>query len=167
MSDIRIEVYRGDYSNDDVYQNVLGYLANKAYLGGYGFSPNLPMTITEQFQLSEQYSQIKQDQKIWHFGITFSYRWKHTDLLKLADDVSLFFSQSFQIMYALDLKRDTGENVPHLHFAVNAFSYHPDFPPLSREYMKVCMPKVQNYLCNKFDPLSVTLQFQGKGKQDV
>ena len=43
MSDIRIEVFDGDYSNDDVYERVLGYIAQKECVSGYGFtcSPNL------------------------------------------------------------------------------------------------------------------------------
>lgn len=40
MSDIRIEVFDGDYSNDDVYERVLGYIAQKECICGYGFTCN-------------------------------------------------------------------------------------------------------------------------------
>lgn len=35
MSDIRIEALPGEYSNDDAYEKVLGYISNKSYIGGF------------------------------------------------------------------------------------------------------------------------------------
>ena len=56
MSDIRIEVFDGDYSNDDVYERVLGYIAQKECVSGYGFTCSPNLSIIEQFKLSEFYS---------------------------------------------------------------------------------------------------------------
>lgn len=163
MSDIRIEVYPGDYGNTDVYQKVLGYISDKAYFGGFGFSPNLSLSIIEQFQLSEQYSKMDSPQKLWHFCITFSKAWDHTTLLKMAIWISSIFAPQYQVLYALDLERNHKPSTPHLHFCANAFSYHPDSPPLLKELMKNYIEMIQKTLTNQYSPLSVTLQFQGKG----
>lgn len=162
MSDIRIEVLSGDYSNNDVYVNVLNYLSRKAYLGGYGFSPNFSICITEQFQLCEYFSNANSQQKLWHFCVTFAQSWNHTALLEMAVWIASTFSNEYQIMYALDLERGGKPDIPHLHFCVNAFSYHPNSTPLSKEEMQWRMEWIQQELSTKCSPCSVTLQFQGK-----
>ena len=53
---------------------------------------------------------------------------------------------------------------PHLHFGVNAFSYNPLVPVLDQEKMKEYMLAIQDYLRKSYFPMSVTLQFQGKGR---
>ena len=88
MSKIRIEVFPGTYDNDDVYNRVLGYIGQKTYLGGYGFFCGPGPTIIEQFQLSEYYSRFQNDQKIWHFVITFSESWKHQQILSIGRNAS-------------------------------------------------------------------------------
>lgn len=164
MSDIRIEVFSGDYSNDDVYANVLAYLSEKAYWGGFGFSPNLSICITEQFQLCEYYSNADNPQKLWHFCITFARSREHNALLQMAVWIASTFASNYQIIYALDLERNGKTDIPHLHFCVNAFSYHPDYVPLFKELMKQHMEWIQQNLFAQYSPYSVTLQFQGKKK---
>ena len=159
MSDIRIEVLPGSYDNDDAYNKVLGYIGQKTYLGGYGFSCIPDFTIIEQFQASEEYSRFQNTQKIWHFAITFSESWRHQQLLCIARDVSAFFKDSYQVLFGLD----TDKKIPHLHFGVNAFSYDPLVPVLDQEKMKEYMLAVQDYLRKAYYPMSVTLQFQRKG----
>lgn len=159
MSDIRIEVFSGSYSNDDAYNRVLGYIGQKTYLGGYGFSCNSHSTIIKQFQLSEQYSHYKNPQKIWHFIITFSEPWKHYDLLCMGVHVSAVFKDHYQILFGLDT---IGQN-PHLHFGVNAFSYRPDDPILNHSRMSQYMLGIQEYLKRNYPYHTVTLQFQRKG----
>lgn len=159
MSDIRIEVFPGKYDNDDAYNRVLGYIGQKTYLGGYGFSCGPGPTIIEQFQLSEHYSRFQNAQKIWHFVITFSESWRHQQLLCIGRDISEFFKDSYQVLFGLD----TDKKIPHLHFGVNAFSYDPLVPVLGQEKMKEYMLAVQDYLRKAYYPMSVTLQFQGKG----
>lgn len=129
MSDIRIEVFSGGYDNEDAYNKVLGYISNKTYFGGYGFTFNSPLPVIEQFRLSETCSSHSKDsggQKIWHFIITFTNSPKHSELLILADQTSLDFSAKYQIMYGLDTEKGNS----HLHFGVNAFSFYPDCPSI-------------------------------------
>ena len=77
MSDIRIEALPGEYSNDDAYEKVLGYISNKSYIGGFGFTCNPDISIIQQFQLSQDYSHYSAERKMWHFIITFSTSWTH------------------------------------------------------------------------------------------
>lgn len=153
---IRIEVKAGDYDTDDAYNNVLGYISNKAYIGGYGFSCNLGPSVIGQFRLSETCSHFSQPQKIWHFFITFSQRWNRNDLLQTAVSVADFFP-GYQVLFGLD---DESRN-PHLHFGVNAYSYHPDQPVLSAKKMEFYIKELQQSLAWDYS-CDVALQFQEK-----
>ena len=158
MSDIRIETIDGSYDNEEAYNNVIGYITNKSYFYGYGFYCHPDISIIKQFKLSRDCSNHTNEQMVWHFYITFSERWKHGDLLILANQIALLFSPNYQIIYGLD----TEERNPHLHFGVNAFSYHPDVPILSTELMHNCLINLQNLLEQWYPHRTVTLQFQGK-----
>ena len=137
MSDIRIEVFNGSYDNDDVYKKLLRYISNKLYCNGYGFSYDLSLSIIDQFRLSEEYSEYQNDQKMWHFIMTFSSNLNHKYLL------------------------DDGRYRPHLHFAVNTFSYHPHTQPLTKDRMRGYMENIQKFLSDRYVG-EVTLQFMGK-----
>lgn len=163
MSDIRIEALPGTYDNDDVYQNVLGYISQKTYIGGCGFVCDPKISIIEQFQLSETCSSHPSPRKMWHFIITFAIAWNHSALLQLAGTVAAAFSQEYQILFGLDI----AEGNPHLHFGVNAFSYHPDHPVLSEDGMYTYLTQLQEYLRNHYPNWTVTLQFLGKGGRNV
>ena len=163
MSDIRIEALPGDYSNDDVYENVLGYIGGKSYIGGFGFTCNPNISIIEQFRLSEIYSSHSSSKKIWHFILTFSTSWNHLELLKLAAVIARGFSSEYQILFGLD----TEQGRPHLHFGVNIFSYHPSHPVLSEEKMLNYLTQLQDYLKKIYPAMTVTLQFLRKGGQNV
>lgn len=158
MSDIRIEVFNGLYDNYDAYERLLGYISNKTDCSGYGFNCSLKTSIIEQFRLSETCSHHTNAQKIWHFTITFAERWKHTDLLQIAVKVSSLFASEYQVLFGLD----TEKGRPHLHFGVNAFSYHPDAPVLSKDKMYPCLVYIQQLLEKLYPNKTVTLQFQGK-----
>lgn len=160
MSDTIIKVMPGDYSNDDAYKLTLGYISDKAYIGGYGFSPNLPLSIIEQFQLSEHYSNSANTQKMWHFAIMPYKEYNHTTLLQLAVKISFLFAPQYQILCALDLLRKGKPCIPHLHFGVNAFSYHPDTPALSPELMHNYINEIQNIVTGQlgFHPIKVIFQ---------
>ena len=178
MSDIRIEVFKGDYSNDNVYEWVLGYIAKKDCIGGYGFTCNPNIPIIEQFKRSEYYSLQENPQKIWHFCITFSWHCDYNWLLQLAVWIAKYFSPGYQVLYGLDTERSGGSYSPtgkyhyssknskgnalHLHFAVNAFSYHPEASVLTPEIMHNCLKRIQENLSQMNPDLTVTLQFQGK-----
>lgn len=154
---IRIEVKAGDYDTDDAYNNVLGYISNKAYIGGYGFSCNLGPSVIEQFRLSETCSHFSQPQKIWHFFITFSKKWSRNHLLEMAVSIANDFSPWYQVLFGLDEKSRN----PHLHFGVNAYSYHPDQPVLSAEKMESYIEELWQSLSRDYS-CDVALQFQEK-----
>lgn len=161
MSDIRIEVLSGAYDNDDVYERVMGYVSGKLYVNRYGFHYDKSLSIIEQFRLSEEYSEYQNGQKMWHFIITFSSNLEHTCLLDMAMEVSLKFAADYQIMFGLDTEISNGRYRPHLHFSVNAFSYHPQTQPLTKERMKVYIEEIKNFLSSRY-AWEVTLQFLGK-----
>lgn len=163
MSDIRIEALPGTYSNEDAYEQVLGYISKKRYIGGFGFTCNPDLPIIRQFRLSQEYSRHSAERKMWHFILTFSTTWTHQLLLQLANNVAAGFAGEYQIMFGVD----TGQGRPHLHFGVNAFSYHPDSPVLSEELMHNYLEQLQNYLQNHHPNMTVTLQFLGKGERNV
>lgn len=160
MSDIRIEVFKGDYSNEDAYELVLHYIGGKTYLGGYGFLLNESFPIIQQFQLSEDSSKYcnPDSRKIWHFGITFLCPHDHTELLQLGVQIALEFCADYQVLYGLD----TEGHGPHLHLGVNAFSYHPDTPVLTTEKMRAHIVSIQRFLSSQYPGKTVTLQFQKK-----
>lgn len=162
MSEIRIEVFKGDYDNGDAYNRVLGYIAHKTYIGEYGFSCNTELSVVDQFRLSETHSINFSDRKIWHFIITFAEHWNYNSLLWIAINVSNIFAMGYQIFFGLD----TDGHSPHLHFGVNAFSYHPDYPILDDERMHKKMSDIQKFLMKKYG-MGVTLQFKGKGRKNV
>lgn len=166
MSDVRIEVFNGPYDNDDAYNRVLGYISNKLYCNGYGFSYDRSFSIIEQFRLSEKYSAYQNDRKIWHFAITFASNLGHTYLLNMASEAALMFASDYQAFFGLDTKKSNGEYSPHLHFAVNAFSYKPQTEPLTKERMFAYMGALKKLLSSRCIG-EVTLQFMGKRQWNV
>lgn len=161
MSDIRIAVMEGDYDNEDAYNRLLGYIGQKSYLGGYGFcfAPGFP--IIEQFRLSEACSSQASPRKIWHFIITFQKAWSHSCLLEIAVQAAVLFSQDYQVLFGLDTG---GNGNPHLHFGVNAFSYHPDTAPLFEDRMAGYLACIQKMLSRQSPNMTVTLYFQRRDK---
>lgn len=158
MSDIQIIVMEGKYDNDDAYNCVLGYIGQKAYLGGYGFHYIPELSIIEQFKMSETFSNYSGSRKIWHFVITFQQSWNHINLLEIAVQSAKLFSPDYQVLFGLDLEGTT----PHLHFGVNAFSYHPDTPILSEEIMDYYLRHIQSLLSKQYPNMTVTLLYNLK-----
>lgn len=157
MSDIQITVMEGEYDNVDAYNRVLGYIGQKTYLGGYGFRCIPELSIIEQFKMSETFSNYSSLRKIWHFAITFQDVWPVTTLLQIAVQTAELFSPDYQVLYALDTER-----TPHLHFGINAFSYHPDSPVLSKEIMDNYLNHLHNLLSGQYPNMTVTLLYKGK-----
>lgn len=155
MSEIQIIVMEGNYANDDAYRYLLGYISQKAFLGGYGFCCKPGFTIIEQFKMSEKYSNFSSLRKMWHFVITFQTDWKDISLLNIAVQAAQLFAPEYQILFALDLK-----GTPHLHFGVNAFSYHPDSPILSKEIMDSYLKSIQERLSVQYPTMSVALLYK-------
>lgn len=158
MSDFRLEVFPGAYSNEDAYKLVLDYIKRKYYICGYGFSLSPTLSILQQYQHAQEYSNQTGSRLIWHFVLTFSEPWKYQTLLQLANQIAILFSEDYQVLYGLD----TEGHAPHLHFGVNAFSYHPDSPILSEERLRTYLSMIEDLLLSQFPGRTFTLQFQGK-----
>lgn len=156
MSDIQIIVMEGNYNNSEAYNCVLGYIAQKAYLGGYGFRCTPELSIIDQFEISESLSNHSGFRKIWHFIITFQKSWDHTYLLGIGVQAAKLFSSDYQVLFALDLEGAE----PHLHFGVNAFSYHPNAPILSEEIMDNYLKQIQNLLSEQYPDMTITLLYK-------
>lgn len=160
MSDIRIKNIPGNYENGDVYNCLLGYISKKAYIGGFGFACTPELSIIEQFRLSEICSKHPGSRKMWHFIITFQEEWGTNSLLTMAIRVSSLFAERYQILWGLDYDK----KIPHLHFGMNAFSYHLNIPPLSEIEMHECLAHIQQMLQKENPNKTVTLKFTTKEK---
>ncbi len=131
MSDVRLKVFPGTYDNEMAYENVINYVTAKAIWGGYGFFPYNPINIVTAFEKSRYYSSQSGERQLWHFTITFSQKLNMHYLYQLANEIAFEFANDYQIVFAVDT-----EGCPHLHFAVNAFSYHPHIRTLSSDMMR-------------------------------
>ena len=131
MSNVRLKVFPGTYANEQSYENVINYITAKALWGGYGFFPYNPQDIIVAFEKSRDYSLQSEERQLWHFTITFSQKLDMHYLYQLANEIAFEFANNYQIVFAVDTA-----GCPHLHFAVNAFSYHPNTCTLSPDMMK-------------------------------
>lgn len=160
MLSIRLKVFPGSYNNCDVYEKVLTYISLKSCHGGYGFFPYDIDSIIRDFQLSEKYSVQKSDQKMWHFIISFSEKLPDVFALMLADKTAKIFYKEYQVYYGLD--KETSHL--HIHFAVNAYSYHPEKVILNRDAMFNYSKIILNEFKNVFPETQTILSFQKEGK---
>ncbi len=153
MSDIQIIRFDGDYNDEDTYCRVLGYIAQKKYVGGFGFScvPNLP--VAEWFRLSEIHSSYSNPEKIHHFVITFRKEWSSQSLISMAIWICYMFHEKYQSLWGADYSQGT----PHLHFGINAFSYHPDIPPLRKAELDDFLKNLQKTIQQHYPDKTVTL----------
>lgn len=146
MSSIRVEIFNGLYDNDTVYRNVLTYISKKYATGGYGYYPYDIDSIIRDFELSKEFSLQTSSRNLWHFCVSFSTDFNHKIndqiLLTIANNIAIKFCQDYQIYYALD----KGTDNLHLHFAVNAYSYHPATEILSSDKMQIYLLKILSYL---------------------
>lgn len=160
MSNIRIEVFSGDYTNYDVYQNLINYIGQKYRVGCYGFWGQTVLDCAKQFENCRLLSNQSPEQDIWHFEISFENITDTEKLFRIACQIADFFKDHYQIIFAVDNK---GAKF-HLHFGVNAYSYYPDYPALTKTRMLEQMNVIQNQLNLQYPNKSITLQFQNKQK---
>lgn len=158
MSEIRIEVFSGTYSNFDAYEKVINYIHQKEIVGAYGAFGYTSQDYVEQFRMSEQLSHQESLQYIWHFVVSFQRLSNKDTFFGLACQIASLFKNHYQIIFALDTK---GSKF-HLHFGVNAYSYFPDYPVLSSECMMDYIKNIQNLLSLLYPTASISLQFQNK-----
>lgn len=146
--DILIIFPEGYYANNDAYEAVLTYLTKKQYLSGYGIS--LPITKDNciyDYYRAHNTSKYQNARYIWHFYISFKERQKDKlKILSVANNVASIFANNYQVIYALDTDTDND----HVHFAVNAFSYHPEYEPLSEMMMTSYLDQIQFLLKNVY-----------------
>lgn len=158
MSSIRLQIFPGTYENDSAYEYVLTYVYNKYSTGGYGYYPFDIKSIIHDFEQSKQDSYYKQDRNIWHFAITFSPDYNHCPdffFMSLAQQVALIYCNDYQVYYGLDKDTDN----PHIHFAVNAYSYHPQAEPLSDSKMEQLLHYAHSKITHLFPKTKVTLSY--------
>ena len=77
--------------------------------------------------------------------------------LGLANQIAQIFKDHFQIMYAYDGKKT---NHPHIHFAVNAYSYYPTVPALTKARFTSYLEKVKLLLRNEYPNTEVQILFK-------
>lgn len=75
----------------------------------------------------------------------------------LANQIAQIFKDHFQIMYAYDGKKT---NHPHIHFAVNAYSYYPTVPALTKARFTSYLEKVKLLLRNEYPNTEVQILFK-------
>lgn len=160
MSDIRIELFQGNYNTRDSLYYVFNYIYKKEYVGGYGFYSDNFQGINYQLQESIDSSSYTNDRTVWHFIISFKRASSKEELLVLANRIAFLFAPSYQIIYGLD----TESTNMHLHFGVNAFSYHPDIPTLSKDTLTRYINSIEYILLQNYPQQSITKQLRKKGK---
>lgn len=75
----------------------------------------------------------------------------------LANQIAQIFKDHFQIMYAYDGKKT---NHSHIHFAVNAYSYYPTVPALTKARFTSYLEKVKLLLRNEYPNTEVQILFK-------
>ena len=146
------------HTNDDVYENIIHYIGNKKYINGYGFFPTQNLDgIARQFHFSEAYSNTSTDKKIWHFIISTNDPVSGQELAILANNIALLFASDYQCFYGID--SDKGH--PHIHFAVNTYSYHPKQTVLTKNEFETYIFQIQNLLSVRYPNAYIQTQWEG------
>lgn len=128
MKNSLITLYPGSYSNYDAYDNVLAYVLKKKYPCGYAIPiPIENNSIISAFRYIEENSNYQVERYIWHFTISLPETSDLTKFMSVADNIAMLFGYNYQVIYSLDVEK----RHPHIHFAVNNYSYHSEVPPLS------------------------------------
>ena len=128
MNKSMIIIYPGSYDNTDAYESVLTYVSKKDYVFGYAIPQPLSRdSLIVSYRLAEEKSNYVGSRYIYHFTISIPSKNHLKHLLELADNIAITFGHHYQVTYSLDLETDH----PHVHFAVNAYSYQPTYPYLT------------------------------------
>ena len=147
MKNSLIIIQPGDYANSDAYESVLTYVTKKDYVGGYVIPiPPTRDSLIAAFRSAEENSDYQNSRYLWHFVISLPEKVNYKLYLQMADEIAMRFAYMYQVVYALDLQTSH----PHIHFAVNAYSYHPNQSPLSEDYFDQYMQMTLVILQNTF-----------------
>ena len=157
MSKSLIIIQPGDYANEDAYESVLTYLSKKAYVGGYAITiPPTRETLISDFRRVESASNYQTARYIWHFVISLPEKVNYKTLLQMGDQIAMYMAYQYQVVYALDL--ETGH--PHLHFAVNTYSYQPNCEPLSEDLFERYLQVALNILQHTFPSYKAEIKYR-------
>ena len=147
MKNSLIIIQPGDYANSDAYDAVLTYVTKKDYVGGYAIPlPPTKDSLISAFRSAEENSDYQNSRYLWHFVISVPEKVNYKLYLQMADEIAMRFAYQYQVVYALDLQTSH----PHIHFAVNAYSYDPNQSPLSEDYFNQYMQMALIILQNTF-----------------
>lgn len=150
------------HTNFDAYDNALNYVFVKNYVNGYGYPCNSTANeIIDFFKIARDTSHYNQDRLLWHFTVSIKGLRKPTVYQKLGRMIAELFAPQYQVVYALD--QDPGKH--HLHFVVNAISYHPAVLPLNEERFELFIPYIQNIIKTAF-PATKLLCLDWKGERN-
>lgn len=146
MSNSLIIIYTGEYSNDDAYERVLSYVSNKNYVCGYAVPvPIERNSLIASYREANENSNYETSRYIWHFTISLPEISNLGRFMSVANSIAKVFAYDYQVLYSLDLA--TGH--PHIHFAINNYSYHPERCPLSEDlfdaYIKQSLSILQSF----------------------
>ena len=142
-----ITKFAGSYSNPDVFEHVLTYVSKKNYIGGCAlFYPLTRDSVIKQYYMAEENSLYNTEHRIWHFSVSVSNVRSHRRLILLAEKIATLFASQYQVYYSLELK----PGKYHLHFAVNAFSYHPEVQPLTEPIFDQYLEAIRVVLLQEF-----------------
>lgn len=162
MSKFRIEIVDKRYDNEDAYQKAIHYITKPgAFTGACGVYPPDEDTAIAQFNASQEYSQVQSPDEhyLWHFYISSKYFKNAAELLQVASSIALIFSDRYQVYYGVHTDTDH----IHIHFAVNAYSYHPYVPTLTIYTLIDYLHKVKSYLCQIYSTKSIEIQLGKEG----
>ena len=161
MSNIRIEIVPGSFTNENAYENLINYISKpKAIIGGCGIYPFTSEAAINQFYLTKLYSLVSSpdERYLWHFFVSFENAVDLQFLRIIATSICISFSDNYQSFFGIHLDTDH----QHIHFAINAYSFHPYAEKLTEPLLQEYMQNIISYLSNQFNTSNITLQFGRK-----
>lgn len=156
MSNIRIEVMSGDYKNLDAFYNVIHYLYIKPIFGGYGFFCNSVKTIENQFLDCVKCSDENAEKELWHFSISSHAFSDPQETFRLGHEISKIIKDHYQVIFAYDNEHGN----PHLHFAINSYSYLTNHLVLSQNIFSEFLNQIHSLLHNLYPDLPIITDFK-------
>lgn len=163
MENILIKVIPEEYADYDSAANLIRYIMSKHSPGGYGYPvPATIESITYSFHFIHESLFPGYGQRLWHFIISFNGKRSSNELLLLADQIAYIFAGNYQVIYGFD----PDEGHYHLHFAVNAVSYHSGSIPLDDNIMIQYLHQINSILTGNYPSYKIKLLWEG-GSDDV
>ena len=156
MTNTSLIIYSEDqYTNDNAYEHVINYNMKCNKIGAYLLIPPFNRdNLVRQFEHCESSSKSHISSKLWHIIISISNVSNADTLLSLGNQISYLFMPNYQVFYGLDTCSDHN----HLHIVINAYHYHPNGQPLSKEIFNTYIKEISNVLIRNFPSHQVKIQ---------